>query len=47
MDLFSYGDPELAYDIAQWFPNFPGARTTQIILVLHEAQNIDLSRTTA
>jgi hypothetical protein len=33
----------------QWFPNFSGARTTKNILVLREAQNIDLywdSRTT-
>ena len=28
----------------QWFPNFSGARTTENILVLREAQNIDLYR---
>jgi hypothetical protein len=28
--------------LRQWFPNFSGARTTKNILVLREAQNIDL-----
>jgi hypothetical protein len=28
--------------LIQWFPNFSGARTTLIILVLRESQNIDL-----
>jgi hypothetical protein len=35
--------------LGQWFPNFSDARTTKNILVLREAQNIDLyldSRTT-
>ncbi len=28
--------------LGQWFPNFSGARTTKIVLVLHEAQNNEL-----
>ncbi len=31
-----------SYVLGQWFPNFSGARTTKNILVLREAQNIDL-----
>ncbi len=30
--------------LTQWFPNFSSVETTWNILVLHEAQNIDLSR---
>ena len=30
--------------LMQWFPNFSSARTTQTILVLRVAQNIDLHR---
>ncbi len=30
------------FGLSQWFPNFSGARTTQNIFVLREAQNFDL-----
>jgi hypothetical protein len=37
-------DHILKVTLGQWFPNFFGARTTLNILVLREAQNIDLYR---
>ena len=35
---------KLYFSSDQWFPNFSGARTPSIILVLRKAQNIDLYR---
>ena len=32
------------YPLEQWFPNFSATQTTKNILVVREAQNIDLDR---